>query len=337
MNTTPYLHLESIKTDHQLTKLLPQEVAHRYHALPVATDGNRVTIAMASPEDKTASEAVASAIEAPICLVQADPKEIDQHLAEIWPKNPAIRLRLLVWTPTAEFDPTLLLYAQGIADLLQADLKQVSFAWSGVKNFEALARAAYGITPDLIIFQIKESPLIKRMLVNFATQKLIDRLPASVIIPQNPRWSLEKILVVLPNGGPANESAIDWAIQFARSNHIAVTVLPLVPPVPGMYGSLIQHSIQSLLTAKDPLGQKMRSIVQRFSVDDIKGTFKLREGEPLDQLRQEMLADDPDLVIIAADRHDCLLRRVAEELVSPLLAWANRPVLISNKIKMEKH
>ena len=87
MHTVRFLHLDRIKTNPQLVKLLPQDVARRYHALPVATNGSKITVAMGSPEDSVATEVVASVIGAPICLVQADPKAIDQCLSEIWPQN----------------------------------------------------------------------------------------------------------------------------------------------------------------------------------------------------------------------------------------------------------
>ena len=87
MNGILYLHLDRIKTDPQLMRLLPSKIALRYHALPVATDGNQITIAMASPEDIAAADAVSSAIGVSTCFVQADPKKIDQCLSKIWSKN----------------------------------------------------------------------------------------------------------------------------------------------------------------------------------------------------------------------------------------------------------
>ncbi|MBC8497122.1 MAG: hypothetical protein ISS57_07705 [Anaerolineales bacterium] len=327
MNGIPYLRLDRIKTDPQLMRLLPPEVALHYHALPVATDGSRITIAMASPEDLAASAAVSSAINAPICLVQADPKEIDQRLAEIWLQNPTPRLRLLLWSPTMTAAVRLQPYAQALAKLLDADLEQADFPWQGVQSFAELNHAADQVRADLIISQAPSSSLLKQVLLDSATQKLIDRLPASVIIAHNPRWPLAKILLALPDGDAANDPAIDWAVQLARSSHARVTVLPLL-----MYGTFIQHSLQVLLEANDPMGQKMRGIARRFTEDEIKGAFKLRDGVPQDQLRQEILASDPDLVIIAAEPQDCLWCWIAGELVSPLLAWANRPVLISKNV-----
>jgi hypothetical protein len=92
---------------------------------------------------------------------------------------------------------------------------------------------------------------------------------------------------------------------------------------------MIQHNFQAILTSKDPMGQKMRWISQRFSEEKINGVFKLRDGEPLDQLRNEILASDPDLVVVGAEHRNCLWRWVTGGLVTPLLGWANRPILIS--------
>ena len=331
MNTIPYLHLDCIKIDHDLKRLLPQEVAYRYCALPVAQDGNRITVAMAYPDDRNASAAVISAIGGPICLVQADPQEIEKRLAELWPQNPESRLRLLLWSSTTATAVSLDSYAQSLTKLLDADLIQINIPWRGVKSINELSCVAEQIRPDLIIFQLHNPAHLKRMLLDSIIQKQIDRLPASVIIPQNPRWPLAKILLTIPDCDSEEESAIRWAVQLARSGQTAVTVLPLLPSVPGWYGSFIQHSLQALLEAEDPMGLKMRSISKRFSEDEINGTFKLREGEPLNQLRYELLTSDPDLVIIPSSPHNTLRRWMTGDLVNPLLAWADRPILISKE------
>lgn len=329
MDTTTYLHLGSIKTDHQLIKLLPQDIAHRYHALPVASDGNRVTIAMASPEDMIASAAVASAIDAPICFVQADLKEIDQRLAELCPQTEPSRLRLLVGTLTAEFDPDLLLYTQTITDLLQADVKQVSFSWSGIKSFDAFVSEAEHFHPDLIIFQIPTSPLVNRLLIDFAVNKLVDRLTASILVVKNSRWPLQRILLAIRDGNEPNDAAIDWVIRLAHCSHAAVTVLPLMPPVPQMYGSFIRYSLPSLLISNDPLGKKMRKIAQRLTTEDVEGAFKIRDGPPLEQLRYEVLDGDTDLVVIEAEPQNHLWRWLLGEVINNLFVWFDRPLLIT--------
>jgi len=331
MNTAQHLRLESIKTNPQLVRLLPPEVARRYHALPVATDGSRITVAMASPEDTAAAEAVSSAIGAPTCLVQADPQEIDQRLAEIWPQDPAPRLRLFVWIPAAETDPTLRPYAQAMADLLQADLKQVSFTWSGVKSLDAFVREAENFRPDLIIFQIPAPLRMKRLLVDMTVNKLLDRLAASLLVVKNPRWPLRKMLLVIRDSSGPNEAAVEWVIRLAHCSHAAVTVMPLLPPVPQMYGSYIHYSLPSLLTSNDPLGEKMRRIARHMTAEEVNASFKIRDGHPLEQLRYEVFDSDTDLVVIEAEPQHCLWQWLFGEVVNNLFAWFDRPLLITQR------
>jgi len=327
MKSNPYLQLDCIKTDVQLMKMLPPDVARRYHALPVATAGGRITIAMAFPEDITASAAVASAIGTPVCFVQANPKEIEQRLDEIWPQHSTPQLRLLLWSPKSDTDTSLFSYSQELSKLLKADLEQVKISLKNAKSPARLSLALERSHPNLFIFQAPNLSLLKQMLLDFASQKTMGQTPPSILVAQNLRWPLATILLTLPDGDSTNNPAVDWAVQLASSSQATVTVLPLLPITSGLDGLFVQHSVQTLLKTKDPLGQKMRCIAQRFSEDGIKGAFKLREGKPQDQLRSEILASDPDLVIIAAEHQNCLW--IAENLLAPLLESINQPVLIS--------
>jgi hypothetical protein len=331
METGQFLHLDHIKTNPQLVKLLPQDVALRYHALPVATNGSRITVAMGSPEDRDATDAVAAIIGAPICLVQADPKEIDQRLSEIWPQIFIPRQRILVWTPTAKIDPALQGYSQALAELLQADCHQVDFAWGGDKSFDAFVSEVDLFHPDLIVFELQPPSLMKRLLIDFAVNKLIERLSASILLVKNPSWPLERILLVLRDGIDQDEAVVDWVIRLAHGSHAAVTVLPLLPPVPQMYDPLIRHSLPCLLSSNDPLGVKMREIAQRLKTEQIEGIFKIRDGDPLEQIRCEVSDKKTDLVAIDAEPRNHLWRWLIGEVVNNFFEWCDRPLLIVNK------
>ena len=329
MKSVPYLLLDCIKTDIQLMKLLPPDIARRYHALPVATAGGKITIAMASPEDTTASAAVASAMGAPVCFVQANRKEIEQRLDEIWSQIPTHRPHLLLWSPISDSETTLFTYALSLANLLETNLEQVDITLQDAQSFTKLILAVERSRPDLVIFQAQNLPLLEQVLPDFASPITAGQAPTSVLIAQNPKWPLSTIWLVLPDGGTADHPAINWTIQFARASQAAVSVLPLLPPSSGLQGETARHSVQTLLQTKDPLGQKLRHIAQRFSEDGIKGSFKLREGEPQDQLRCEISVSDPDLVIIAAEQQSYLWQWVSGNQFVPLLESINCPVLIS--------
>ena len=329
MKNIPYLCLDSIETDIQLMKLLSPEIARRYHALPIATAGGKITIAMACPEDTTASDAVASVIGVPVCFVQANPKEIEHRLDEIWPPLPMHRSRLLLWSPISDSEIVLLAYALSLTNLLEADLEQVDVSLKDSQSFSKLILAVERTHPELVIFQAHNLPLLEQVLSDFAFPKTTGKAPNSMLIVQNPMWPLATILLVLPDDETADNPAVNWTVQFACASQASVSVLPVLPPSSGLRGTTARHSVQTLLQTKNPLGKKMRHIAQRFSKDGIKGSFKLREGESLDQLRSEILVSNPDLVIIAAEHKSCLWQWISEKHFMSLLESINCPVLLA--------
>jgi len=324
-----YLELKKLQTNSRLMRLLPADIARKYHALPISTDGSKITIAMAHPEDVDACKVVTSAIGAPSCLVQVDQQQIDRILAEVWPQNPTSPLRLLLWNPTSIDLEDIQPYAEKLAELLDAHLMLANTPWCGVKSFDEFVQQAERFNPDLIIFQIPNPPLMKRLLVDFAVNKLIDRLPSSILVVKNPIMPFTRLLLVIREGHDANDSAVDWLIRLAHCSHAAVTIMPLVPPVPEMYGRLIQNNLPALLTSNDPLGKKLRSIAHRLEAAEIEGIFKLRNGPPLEQIRCEMFETNTDLVIIAAEPKSHIWRWVLGELVNDLYVWFDRPLLIT--------
>ena len=329
MKSVSYLQLDCIKTDIQLMKLLPQDIARRYHALPVATAGGKITIAMASPEDTTASAAIASAIDSPVCFVQANSKEIEQRLDEIWSQIPTHRPRLLLWSPISDPETMFLSYALSLANLLKTDLEQVDINLQDAQSFNKLVLAVERSHPDLVILQAHNLPLLDQVMQNFKSPKLAGKAPISLLIAQNPRWPLATILLVLPDGDCRNQPAVNWTIELASPCQATVTVLPLLTSSADLNGTVVRHSVQALLKTKDLLGKNMRHIAQQFSEEGVKGAFKLREGELQDQFRCELLASDPDLIIIADLKHSSLWQWVSGDEFVPMLKSINCPVLIS--------
>jgi nucleotide-binding universal stress UspA family protein len=331
METVQFLRLERIKTNPRLVKLLPQDIALRYHALPVATNGSSITVAMGSPEDSAATDVVAAVIGVPICLVQADPNEIDQCLSEIWPQISMPRFRILVWSPSPKINPALKSFSQAFADMFQAEYQEANFTWGGAQSFDAFVSEIEQIHPDLIIFQVQSPPLMKRLLIDFAINKLIERVSCSMLVVRQPSWPLKQILWVLRDGTDQDEAVVDWVIHLAQSSHAAVTVLPLLPPVPQMYGPLIRHNLPSLLSSNDPLGVKMREVARRLKTEQVDGIFKIRDGDPMGQIHCEISERKTDLVVIAAEPRNHIWRWLIGEVVNNIQDWCDRPLLIVNK------
>jgi hypothetical protein len=332
MNPIQLLHLDRITLDPRLMRLLPAEIAYRYQALPISTDGGRITIAMAHPEDTTACNAVTAALGKPSCLVQADQGEIKRLLGEVWPQNSSSPLRFMVWNPATTSPGADQSFSGLLGELLHADLIQANIPWRGSRSLDAFLEEATRCQPDLVIFHIPTPSLLKRLSIDFTVNKLIEGLPSSILIVKNPRWPLKKMLLTIRDSDVDNQSTLEWVVRLARCSQAAVTIMPLVPPVPEMYGSLIRNSLPALLTANDPFGKKMRWIAHRLASQEVEGTFKLRNGYPLEQLRSEVLESDTDLVITAADPQNHIWHWILGELVNDLFVWLDRPLLITKPI-----
>jgi len=335
MNATKSLYLDHVRIDQGLVRSLPVEVARRYQALPISTDGSQITIAMAHPEDPDACQAVTSAMGVPACMVQVDSCEIEHLLAEIWPQNQAPLPRVLFWVPATEISEQHRAFSQAFAAALKADLKLLHVPWRGDQSVRRVIIEAGQQRPDLIFFPIPDAPKIPQLLVDFAINKLIEETTASILVFREPCWPFHKLLLVIRDGNEMCESTVDWLIRLAKPDKANVTILPLLPPVPEMYGPFIQHNLSALLTTNDPFGQKMRWIARRLSSENITGTFRLRNETPLEQLHSELTENDVDLVIIAAESHNHLWRWLFGEVVNDLSVWFDRPLLITKPIRSQ--
>jgi len=331
--TIEHLQVKTLQTNPSLMRLIPGDIARRYQALPISMEGNRITIAMAHPEDAVACQVVESVMGVPACIVQVDSLEIERVLDEIWPQNPSPPLRILHWSPTPTDTDPILSYARGLADLLKANLEQADIPWQGAQSLQTLVTYTELHQPDLVILQLPEAARIQKLFNKLKLRNFFEALPASILVVKSPRWPLEKILLVLRDGSELHDSAVDWSLRLAQSSHSELTVIPLVPPVPEMYGTWIQHRLPALLAANDPLGKKFRWIAHRFASGKINATFRLRDGLPMDQLRSELLEGDPDLIILPTETQSQAQRWIEGEVIQPLLDWIDRPLLITKPKK----
>ncbi len=314
-----------------MEKLLPPEVARQYHALPISFDGHQVTVAMSSPDDPAASTMVSSSLGRPVCFVRADLSAIDHRLAEIWPGNPDAARKLLVWAACSPAEQALNRYAERLAELLHAYIYRFEPPAQPKDTLRELNFALAEFQPDLLIACPPGAAMTRSTMKSGLAPRFLNRLPVSTLIARTACWPLKKILLVLIDSSPSSDRAIEWAGSLARPSRAEVSVLPVLPPVPPIYGDGLQHHVPQLLTANDPFGQTARRIAGHFSDTGIQATFRLRQGDPADQILAEMAASNPDLVILAAEDPRPLYRALTGSLLKPVLQAANCPVLIAKQ------
>ncbi len=329
MTTFPYIELDCLCLDRAVIELLPPEIAYRYHALPVATDGNKVTVAMAKPEDQAASCAIQSVINAPLCLIRADVEEIDHRLDEVWPEIPK-QMKFLFWPLTTESDRSFNI-AKGIARTLQANLQRNECPGKGKDSIIGLHKAIMQEEPDLLIIEADHPSRLCRELSGWKKNDLEAGQPDLLILPPEPTLPIKKLLVVLPDNGLGCEKVSSWIIRLSQSSKIDVTILPVLPPIPLCYGSFLHHDLAALLAGSDVLGRNMRLLSNRISRNNISANYKLREGDAFDQIRDEISTLDPDLIIMPSSPQQGREFWFCTDLAGMLFKCMTKPILIINQ------
>ena len=320
--------------DRKVVNLLSPELVHRFHALPVAVDGSRITVAMANPDDSIAREGIVKALGPDTCIVEADPKIVDSLIQELWPNIPQPPLKVLCWSSEEQEAGDISPYVQSLTELLGADLRSMTSNQLGIQSIQKLFGAVTNSKLDLVVLRNPELPLMKRLILDLVDYRFLDRIPASMlIITHETRWPIQKILLVLKSE-VNDDPAVDWAIRLAHSAKARVTILPQIPVPPLMFVDLHQKlNPENLLTSTCPLGKKLREITRLLNNQDVQGTLRIRHESLDQQVRCEILENPYDLIVMGANPQNLIQHWVIGEMVNPLLYWARIPILLAKPSK----
>ena len=325
-----YLTLDELTADPVLARRLPSELAWRFHALPLAEDNGRVTVAMADPDDAEAREAVVAVLGPRSCVVRGSPLAIDARLTEIWGYEAAGHLRVGICGfprhPQGEHWD----YARAFGALLGAHINHPT----ATAEVDDLPQEEELVCCDLMFFLDPSHPLIRRLLTRSPTASAQasaqNAAPFGILVAQRPRWPLRSILLAIC-GDSADDAAVNWAVRLARPSSATVTALAVVPPVPAMYRGLsrMEQSVAALLSTDTTLGRQMHRVARCLAEGKVDGTVRLRQGAPDHQICREAFERDHDIVIMATRPCHWLWRQIRGDPICSLLSRLDRPVLLA--------
>lgn len=218
-------------------------------------------------------------------------------------------------------------YAQGVGRLLGVGVSRVKTAG----EFEVQTKAAGG--PVLTILGTRDHPLLGHLLPDPAGHEpaagQVGAPPWAVLVVQRPRWPLGRILLILCGEEP-DRVAVEWVAHLARPGGSAVTVLAIVPPMPGMdsWRDCMDRGLPALLMTDTLLGQQVQQIAHHLLERGIEGTLRLRQGAPDRQIYQEVTEGSYDLIVLTAAPCHRWRRWFHADWPGCLFRWANRPVLV---------
>jgi nucleotide-binding universal stress UspA family protein len=300
----PFLDLRHIAIDPLLVQRLPLGVAQFYEALPVAREGDSVTVAMSHPENVTALAVLTQLFQAEIVPIRTDGAAVRAALLELYSHDPELSHAkmtpgLLAWLP-ASTHPA---WAQSLAEkgLTHAEMPMT---WLDADKIEAetLLAAAQGGNYQLTLCAFPEA----------ATQSaLLREIHAPLwLVPEKPTLPQpllpERILLVL-RGFASDEIAVSWVLRLAKDvENPAVTLLPLIGNAP--WGAL--NYLRQPASAQGHVTE----CALRLAEVGIQPTLTLHSGEPRQQVVQAMRQGNYDLMVVAAEGHGQFVGQLLADL-----------------------
>jgi nucleotide-binding universal stress UspA family protein len=321
-----YLTVRMIDSSPSLAKQLPAELAHKYQAIPIASDLMSVTVAMADPADPVACESIRSAVQLPVTVVKGDAKKINSLITKYYAAA-ASSINLLAWTLNESFSPDHQSYIDYLATTLKANLSWMGPGDNSPDAYSRLLAEIKRLETDLLVCNVPPGSCLQNLAGIPGENKLLQHCSASILSLKIPRWPIQQILLILQDD-EIDFCAVDWAIRLAIACQASLTILPVVPPPPLFYAGT-REELPELLKSNCELGQHLRQIAHRLASWDVSGTFKLRNEPPEWQIRSEASERDFDLIIIGLEQKNLLEKIILKDLVNPLMYWATIPVLLA--------
>lgn len=331
MKASHFLSLKSLPSDQNLSALFSSDLAHRYHALPVAIDRGQVTIAMAHPEDEKARQGISTAVGRQTCFVQADPIVVDVLIEKLWPSKP-LPVDRTIYCSMGPQDEAINLFVRQIATLLGTEFETRETDHDSLRGILDLLNTSQWSPTDLVIFRNPEHSILKRLVLDSMKNALFLQIPASILVLNKKTiWPIEHLLLIVESGDE-DEASVQWTLDLAQRSAATVTLLPLISSPPPMYASL-ERALTSaqILKSGCPLGKRLRKITHQMEAYQIQGHIKIRHEPAEQQVRCELLENKYSLIVVNNKPKTTWRSWIMAEMINPLLHWANIPLLIAKE------
>ena len=282
----PFLSLEEVDFDVELAQRLPRRVAYYHLALPVAQDGEGITVAMAHPENRQVVGVLEAALNAKVIPVQSFAEMIRQQLDRIWQTaRVAGAIRVSLWAQTEDQ----LLRSAGYVDALLKALDRDGEVESSITD-----DFAPSLTADLIAAAVDHVP-----------QSLM-RTSASILTLQD-ATALPKTILHILRGHIPDYRVLDWLIPLALNSGAQVTLLMGVDG-----GKSVVSDLSSILMGQDKRQAHLAECRRMLHEKAISGRLKLRQESLLDAISNELGERSYDLVAMAAEAYGDFAHQVSE-------------------------
>ncbi len=299
-NDYPYLSLNQVTIDAALVRRLPRTLAYYHLALPLAEDGDQISVVMAHPENEAVVTTLEMLLRTRIVPVLGAASQIKAALDGVWQhETESSVVRIVSWGASPERS----VLANAAADLFAKPLAAQATHLDGEQcDLETVVTVAREGQYGLTVISMPTGELLTRFL---------RRAPTPVLLIQDQVPALEHILVALRGHSP-DSSALNWVIPLARQQGCSVTLLAISGPAEHSPIREIRtrHSLATLLNPDSAPAEHILACTRRLTEVGIQGKLRLCQGVPEQQIAQQFIQGKADLLIIAAEAQGDFIQRV---------------------------
>jgi nucleotide-binding universal stress UspA family protein len=183
---------------------------------------------------------------------------------------------------------------------------------------------------DLAVLGPNEAPGLKRHLLGSVTAQVVRRAKSSVLVAQQARSELGRILICT-GGAEVAEDVIETGAWIAQAVGARATLLHVVTPVPSMYTGLgeLDESLSELLRTDTPVARHLRHGAEILDQYRVSAELRLRYGVVADEIIREAREGNNDLVLLGAAKGRAKLKRlVLGEVTEQVVQRSPRSVLV---------
>jgi hypothetical protein len=289
----PCVDISGISVDVELIRQVPAGIAVYYEALPLAKEGNQVSVAMSHPDNVLAITVLGSFLKAEVVPIQANPATIRLALAHHYPDGATITPQLLCWHSCT-------------GDKLDRARHEQQLAWLWSEPVTMLEADMVGVDDLVRASQTGHYHLTATNVANMDTLcTLLHKAATPLYLQNQAEPMLRRILVVL-RGFASDAYMVDWVAPLVRKTGASVTLMPLT--------SARFVNLQTLLGTEGPVKAHISSCLQRFRDVDIHPYLKIRHDAAVQQISNELEQDKYDLLVIAAEGYGEFVCRVLADL-----------------------
>ena len=274
------LDLTTIAIDHRLLERAPLSLCQYHQVLPLAREGDRVSVAMVYPHNATVLAMLTELFDAQIVPVQSSATALQATFATLAPTATLDLPHILLHATEADNDSFLTRAANALAAEEATECVRLDAPEIGASAMLAAA----GATRCRLVAMPMPAPS------ECAT--IVLRSTTSVLLATTDYAPLRHLLVVLRGLG-ADIRALAWSAALAASEAAEVTLLVLTDAE--------RYDLHDLLDETTEPGRHLADAVNIVTARGVEPILRIRRGESIHQIVAELAARHDEMLVLSAE------------------------------------